>query len=97
MPVGHLVEPTSFEFDGASAPATMHAHDLGIGARGQSRKEVAAVSVNAIKQLVAEEAEVEHARAVRLYELEAVPRRRVRVAPSAHAAAASSCTQAAWN
>ena len=63
-PVGHFVEPTSLKLDGASTPATMHAHDARIRARRQSRQEVAAVSVNAIKELLAEEAEVEDQQAV---------------------------------
>ena len=49
---GHLLESLALEVNGVATPPTVNGHDAGIGVGGQAGDEIAAVSVNAIKELI---------------------------------------------
>ena len=63
-PSGDVIEPPGLEFDAATSPAPMYPHDSRIGTGGQSGEEEACVSVNTIKHLIAEVAQIEQQQAL---------------------------------
>ena len=56
------IDPLAHKFDGTSAPLTVRGHDARVGIGGQTGDEVSAVSVNPIKELIAEVAQVKEQR-----------------------------------